>query len=143
MDFRHIFAYPLFMFQGPSTRKTFVWLARNAAGMSRPAWPSSRSNPSLWSARCAAKGAAICRQRCSLDGPINWWRVRSGPGGADVRSRRQHAPHQPGKGAPDIRNWRQIDDGYRARQSCTLILKLREGKDKFPRQAIFAITHGT
>ena len=24
MDFRHIFAYPLFMFQGPSTRKTFV-----------------------------------------------------------------------------------------------------------------------
>jgi hypothetical protein len=24
MDFRYIFAYPLFMFQGPSTRKTFV-----------------------------------------------------------------------------------------------------------------------
>jgi hypothetical protein len=24
MDFRHIFSYPLFMFQGPSTRKTFV-----------------------------------------------------------------------------------------------------------------------
>jgi hypothetical protein len=24
MDFRNIFAYPLFMFQGPSTRKTFV-----------------------------------------------------------------------------------------------------------------------
>ena len=24
IDFRHIFAYPLFMFQGPSTRKTFV-----------------------------------------------------------------------------------------------------------------------
>ena len=24
MDFRHIFSYPLFMFQEPSTRKTFV-----------------------------------------------------------------------------------------------------------------------
>ena len=48
-------------------RQPLLWLARNAARMSRPAWPSSRSNPSLWSAHCAARSAAICRPRSFSD----------------------------------------------------------------------------
>jgi len=34
MDVRNIFAYPLFMFQGPSTRKTFVVACKK--------WPPGR-----------------------------------------------------------------------------------------------------
>jgi hypothetical protein len=94
MNIRYIFVYPLFMFQGLSPRKTFVWLARNAAGMSRPAWPSSRSNPSLWSARCAAKSAATYRLRSSMGGLINWLGVRKWSAGVEVRFLCQRAPGQ-------------------------------------------------
>jgi len=143
MDFRHIFAYPLFMFQGPSTRKTFVVACKKC----RRDVPTGVAEFPFQSiiVECALCGEK--RRYLPSEVFLGWADQlvarQKRAGGADVRSRRQHAPHQPGKGAPDIRNWRQIDDGYRARQSCTLILKLREGKDKFPRQAIFAITHGT
>jgi len=108
MDVRNIFAYPLFMFQGPSTRKAFVVACKKCLRDVPTGVAEFPSNPSLWSAHCAARSAATCPPRSSLAGSINWWRARSGLGGAEVRSRRQHAAYQPGNDVPGTRNRRQI-----------------------------------
>ena len=102
MDFRNIFAYPLLMFQGPSTRKTFVVACKKC----RRDVPTGVAEFPFQSiiVECALCGEKrrYLPSESSLGGSIRWWRGRSGPGGADVRSRRQHAPHQPGNGVPDI-----------------------------------------
>jgi len=63
-------------------------------------------------------GVRVMRRKAPLSAVRGFpWAARSTGGASEAdrgelmcRSRCKHAPHQPGKGVPDIRNWRQIDE---------------------------------